>query len=201
MDIKRRWKSLSFKVEHLRLEVEEREEAIQDFEKKFLEILNEIEIEDIPGVEQKPLVGPDEPATIINKVGEEKVEEVASAETAVGPEEMKKLWKMIASLAHPDKTKNDPEKTELYKQAAEAWKTQAYDQLYRVALELGIDPPSATEESIAVLTGVSSDLEKKLKDSEENVLWMWGTTNEEKKQGIIDIYLRSRGKRRKQSNP
>ena len=28
-----------------------------------------------------------------------------------------------------------------------------------------------------------------------------GTTNEEKKQGIIDIYLRSRGKRRKQSNP
>jgi hypothetical protein len=30
---------------------------------------------------------------------------------------------------------------------------------------------------------------------------MWGTTNEEKKQGIIDIYLRSRGKRRKQSNP
>ena len=206
MDIKRRWKSLSFKVEHLRLEVEEREEAIQDFEKKFLEILNEIEIEDIPGVEQKPLVGQQQQqvnkATIINKAGEEEVvDEVAPAETAAGPEEMKKLWKMIASLAHPDKTKNDPEKTELYKQAAEAWKTQAYDQLYRVALELGIDPPSATEESIAVLTGVSSDLEKKLKDSEENVLWMWGTTNEEKKQGIIDIYLRSRGKRRKQSNP
>ena len=66
-----------------------------------------------------------------------------------------------------------------------------------VALELGIDPPEASEESIAVLSGISTDLEKKLKESETSVMWMWGTTSPEKKQGIIDIYLRSRGKKRK----
>lgn len=195
MDIKRRWKSLSFKVEHLRLEVEEREEAIQNFEKEFMDALQNVEIEDIPGEESKPLIA--EPAVVNVGTVEGLPEEVAPAETVSGPEEMKKLWKAIAAVAHPDKTNNDPQKTELYKKAADAWRSKSYDELYRIALELGIDPPETSEQSIAALSGISTDLEKKLKESEMNVLWMWGTTTPEKKEGIIDIYLRSRGKRRK----
>ena len=193
MDIKRRWKSLSFKVEHLRLEVEEREEALKKFEEEFLSELSNLELEDLPGEEPKPLISQ---PTIIDATG--LPEEVAPADATAGPEEMKKLWKMIAAVSHPDKTKNDPKKTELYKRAAKAWKDKSYDELYRVALELGIDPPDASEESIAVLNGISADLETKLKESETSVMWMWGTTSPEKKQGIIDIYLRSRGKKRKQ---
>ena len=193
MDVKRRWKSLSFKVEHLRLEVEEREEALKKFEEEFLSELSNLELEDLPGEESKPLISQ---PTIIDATG--LPEEVAPADATAGPEEMKKLWKMIAAVSHPDKTKNDPKKTDLYKRAAAAWKNKSYDELYRVALELGIDPPDASEESIAVLGGISTDLEKKLKESEESVLWMWGTTSLDKKQGIIDIYLRSRGKKRKQ---
>jgi hypothetical protein len=193
MDIKRRWKSLSFKVEHLRLEVEEREEALKKFEEEFLSELSNLELEDLPGEEPKPLIAQ---PTIVDATG--LPEEVAPADATAGPEEMKKLWKMIAAVSHPDKTKNDPKKTELYKRAAAAWKDKSYDELYRVALELGIDPPDASEESIAVLNGISADLETKLKESETSVMWMWGTTSPEKKQGIIDIYLRSRGKKRKQ---
>ena len=195
MDVKRRWKSLSFKVEHLRLEMEDREEAIKRYEQEFLEELSKLEVEDIPGEESKPLM----PQPEVISVGsiEEGSDEVAPAETTTGPEEMKKLWKMIAAVSHPDKTKNDPKKTELYKRAAAAWKNKSYDDLYRVALELGIDPPDASEESVAVLTGISTDLEKKLKESETSVMWMWGTTSPEKKQGIIDIWLKSRGKKRK----
>ncbi|NBU72353.1 MAG: hypothetical protein EBS53_13060 [Bacteroidetes bacterium] len=193
MDIKRRWKSLSFKVEHLRLEVEEREEALKKFEEEFLSELSNLELEDLPGEEPKPLIAQ---PTIVDATG--LPEEVAPADATAGPEEMKKLWKMIAAVSHPDKTKNDPKKTDLYKRAAKAWKDKSYDELYRVALELGIDPPDASEESIAVLNGISADLETKLKESETSVMWMWGTTSPEKKQGIIDIYLRSRGKKRKQ---
>lgn len=211
MDVKRRWKSLSFKVEHLRLELEERQEKIRDLEMQFMEELTKVEVEDLPGIASKPLIGQVETkqdqAKVINKVddvieeetGEQ--EEVASAEVSAGPGEMKKLWKKIAAVAHPDKTKNNPEKTALYKKAAAAWKSKSYDELCKVAIELGIEPPDASEESIAVLTGVSTDLEKKLKDSETSILWLWGNTSPEKRLSIIDLYLRSRGKRRKQSNP
>lgn len=194
MDVKRRWKSLSFKVEHLRLEVEDREEEIKKYEQEFLEELSKLEVEDIPGEESKPIVPQ---VDVVLPEGDDSSGEVAPAEATAGPEEMKKLWKMVAAASHPDKTKNDPKKTELYKRAAEAWKNKSYDELYRVALELGIDPPDASEESIAVLAGISSDLEAKLKESETSVMWMWGTTSPDKKQGIIDIWLRSRGKKRK----
>ena len=213
MDVKRRWKSLSFKVEHLRLELEEREEKIRDLEIKFMEELTKVDVEDLPGIVSKPLIGQVEPpaqqAKFINKVDdqdnvvqeESEPEEVPTAEVAAGPDEMKKLWKKIAAVAHPDKTKNNPEKTALYKKAAAAWKSKSYDELCKVAIELGIEPPDASDESLAILTGISSDLEKKLKDSETSILWLWGNTSPEKRLSIIDLYLRSRGKRRKQSNP
>jgi hypothetical protein len=195
MDVKRRWKSLSHKVEHLRLEVEDRDDAIKNFEKEFLEELSKLDTEEIPGTESKPVIP--EPI-VVNNINEDLSEELPSPDVATGPEEMKKLWKAIAALSHPDKTKNDSEKTELYKRAAAAWKSKSYDELYRIALELGIEPPDASEESIAVLNGITHDLEKKLKESETTVLWMWGTTSPEKRKGIIDIWLASRGKKRKQ---
>jgi len=207
MDIKRRWKSLSFKVEHLRLELEEREEKIRDLEREFMEELIKVETEDLPGIESKSIVGTVEQhqPSVVNKTADaddspsQIQDEVPPAEVSAGPEEMKKLWKAIASISHPDKTNNDPRKTELYKKAATAWKSKSYDELYRVALELGIDPPDASDESIAVLDGISSDLEKKLKESETSILWLWGSTSREKRLSILDLYLRSRGKRRKQN--
>jgi len=207
MDIKRRWKSLSFKVEHLRLELEDREEKLRELEREFMEELIKVETEDLPGIETKPLVGTVEQhqPSVVNKTADaddspsQIQDEVPPAEVSAGPEEMKKLWKAIASISHPDKTNNDPRKTELYKKAAAAWKSKSYDELYRVALELGIDPPDASDESIATLDGISSDLEKKLKESETSILWLWGSTSREKRLSILDLYLRSRGKRRKQN--
>lgn len=191
----RKWKSMSLKVEHLRLEVEERTELIDQFEKDFLAELAGIETEDIPGVESKPVI----PQVVIDRSGAPEEEEIQpdTSGSDPAPEDAKKLWKSIAVACHPDKTGNDPGKTELYKRAAAAWKSKAYDELYRIAIELGLELPEASEESLQALNGISSDLEKKLKDTEQNVLWMWGTTSPEKKRGIVDIWLASRGKKRK----
>lgn len=195
MDVKRRWKSLSFKAEYLRLEVEERNDTIKSFEREFLNELAKLELEDIISVQppQQPIINivdqTDTPSDIIK--------EVSAADVVTGPEEIKKLWKTIATLSHPDKTNNDPIKTALYKRAAAAWKSKSYDELYRVAVELGIELPDASEESLEILNGITQDLEKKLNSSATSVLWMWGTTTPEKRHGIIDIYLRSLGKKRK----
>jgi hypothetical protein len=194
-DLKRRRKSVSLKIEHLRLELEEREEAIKNFEQEFLKELSALETEELePEKPAQPLVGN------VNVVDASSLpEEVESnqPDTSDRPEDAKKLWRQIAAETHPDKTGGDPEKTELYKRANEAWMTASYDEIYRIAALLGMELPEGSEASLSALEGISTDLEKKLKDSETSVMWMWGTTTPEKKQGIIDIYLRSRGKKRK----
>ena len=196
-DIKRRRKSVSLKIEHLRLELEEREDVIKGFEQEFLKELAALEVEELePEKPAQPLVGH---VNVVDRT--EMPEEVESnqPDTSDRPEDAKKLWRQIAAETHPDKTGGDPEKTELYKKANEAWMTASYDEIYRIAALLGMELPEGTESSLTALESISSDLEKKLKDSEASVMWMWGTTTPEKKQGIIDIYLRSRGKRRKKT--
>ena len=194
MDIKRRWKSLSFKAEHLRLEVEDRNDTIKSFELDFLNELSKLDLEDIISVQQ-----PQPTINVVDQtaIASDAIKEVAAADIVTGPEEIKKLWKTIATLSHPDKTNNDPIKTALYKRAAVAWKSKSYDEIYRVALELGIELPDASEESLEILNGITQDLEKKLNSSATSMLWIWGTTTPEKRLGIIDIYLRSLGKKRK----
>lgn len=193
MDKKRRMKSLNLKVEHLRLEIEDREESIRNFERDFLEEISKIEIEEINGVQQQPVIP--QVNLIDQSVPDE--EEVPPGDFVDRPEDIKKVWKSIAALTHPDKTGNDPEKTELYKRASEAMNKGSFDEIFRIAVQLGIDLPDMGDNGVEILQSISSDLEKKLKDTETSVLWMWGTTSPEKRQGIIDIYLRSRGKKRK----
>jgi transcriptional regulator with XRE-family HTH domain len=100
-------------------------------------------------------------------------------------------------MCHPDKTKDDPHKTQLYKEAESAWRNGSYDILYRIAIELNIEPPEQTEESVAILAGMSSDLEKQIHQKEQSVLWMWGTASETDRERILDLYLKIRRKKRK----
>lgn len=193
MDKKRRMKSLNLKVEHLRLEIEDREESIRNFERDFLEEISKIEIEEIAGVQQHSVI----PQVNLIDQSVPNEEEVPPGDFVDRPEDIKKVWKSIAAITHPDKTGNDPEKTELYKRASEAMNKGSFDEIFRIAVQLGIDLPDMGDNGVEILQSISSDLEKKLKDSETSVLWMWGTTSPEKRQGIIDIYLRSRGKKRK----
>ena len=55
-DLKRRRKSISLKIEHLRLELEEREEAIRVFEKEFLDALSSLETEQMDRMKYLPIL-------------------------------------------------------------------------------------------------------------------------------------------------
>lgn len=193
-DLKRRWKSLTLKVEHLRLELEEKEEVGQSLEDQFRDEMAKLQLEDveIPAPLQN-LAG----ARIIDRTKEAEVQGSGAVDVSERPEEMKKLWKAVAAAAHPDKTGNNEEKTDLYKKASTAWAEGSYDELCRIAGVLGIDIPLESPAAVAALEKIAEELEQKLKDAEKSVLFEWGAAPENKKSSILDFYLRSKGKKRK----
>lgn len=191
MSRKRKWKSLTFKVEHLRLEVEDHDETMKELEKEFFQSLSEI-IEGSPVPEPvvaiEPDTGPaqvnvkgdinDEPATID---GAKKGEEL--------PDDIKKLWKTIASMTHPDKTGNDPKMTKLYLAASKAADEGSIDEIVRVAMELDIEIPEASTAAVAKLETIAKDLQQKINVTEDSILWKWGAAAPEIKQKIMEAYI------------
>lgn len=190
MDIKRRWKSLSLKVQHLRLELEDREDRVKELEDLFKDEVSKFELEDIDGYQNDDGIKSNVFIKGIN-------EETESSNPPDGPATLKKIWRLIAISCHPDKTNNDLYKTELYKQAESAWRNGSYDELYRIAEELNIEIPEYTEESIEALSGISANLEGKIKENEQSIIWIWGQAHEDVRLEILDVYLRSIGKKRK----
>ena len=155
----RRRKSLALKVQHLRLEIEDREEEMRSAEEEFLKEISSIDCEDL--VKKSP--PPPAPPQVVSNDSSIPDEVLEIDKAPEGPEEMKSLWRSIAIATHPDKTGGDPEKDDLYKRANEAWKKGEYSKLVQIALELGIDPPD-TESSLSLLEEMTHDLEKKLKE-------------------------------------
>ena len=177
---------MSLKVQHLQLELEEREEALKAFEEEFLSALSQIEVEE--GAPTQPN-GPQ--PQVVSTSPEDIIEKEVPPEA---PEDMKTLWRAIAVETHPDKTGGDTEKEAVYKRAAEAWKDRKYGDLYRIALELGIDIPES-ETNWILLEEMEGDLQAQIAQKERSVLWEWGNAPPEKKDKILAFYLASKGKR------
>ena len=189
---KRRSKSLSLKIQHLQLELEEREEVLRQYEVDFFQALSTLEVDDI--VAKETAKGP---TVAVSGVVEPPPEVIVEAPPPVeGPEEMKQLWRSIAVLTHPDKTRGDEEKAEFYKRANEAWRSGNYSELYKIAVALDIEVPD-TEVTYVTLEEITTDLEKKISEKEKSVLWEWGQAQGGMKQRILDAYLASKGKKRK----
>lgn len=205
MSRKRKWKSLTYKVEHLRLEVEDREETVKELEAQFLKELGEL-------VEGSPY---DEPVVTMSTdtldAGPAQVNVVdpsqlpPDVETAKKvddiPDDIKKLWKTIAAMTHPDKTGNDPEMTKLYLAASKAFEDGSIDEIVRVALELDIEIPEASTASVAKLESLANQLQEKISGFEYSVLWQWGNANPDVKQKIMNSYIAMRKLKRKESPP
>lgn len=195
MDSKRKKKSLKLKVEHLKLELEDRQEETAKLEKEFLEILAGLAVEEIPHATQQPLP---HQVHVVPPADPEASSEVPPADfPQEHPEEFKKVWKQVAAATHPDKTNGDPDKTLLYKRASSAWNSGNYAELMAVAMELGMDVLEDSEAGLQVLENAAVDLEKQINAMESSVLWEWKKAPADKKDRILDLYLGSKGKKRK----
>ncbi|MBM3298363.1 MAG: hypothetical protein FJY85_00230 [Deltaproteobacteria bacterium] len=197
MSRKRKWKSLNHKVEHLRLELEDRNEFISEIESQFLQELSKLTDGSIEEpTSQEPDLPP--PVVVDMSSGLETDEVMSSAEKGEPlPEDIKKLWKTIASMTHPDKTGNDPIKTELYLSANKAVEEGAVDEITRIALELNIEIPEASEGAVVKLESLAVDLQKKISETENSVLWQWGSASPNIKQGILEAYIRMKKLKKK----
>ena len=192
---KRKWKSLTLKVEHLRLELEDHEEVLSSATQEFMKQLNEVA--EGPPPPPKPKAPPAENLEG-GQSGHTSSEEPTQPEhepqdKSELPEEIKALWKQIAKVAHPDKTGGDPEKTELYKRAATAAAEGAVDENIAVALELGLDVPEASEAVVEKLEKVADDLQGRLNNLENSVLWQWASAPPNKRAAIMALYMKSKG--------
>lgn len=203
---KKRLRSLTHKVEHLRLEVEDRDETFKELEGEFMKELAELtdgsrgaepQVSD-PVPEQSAKVeifGGKSPAeSVTGKLVEGKnVEEL--------PDDIKKIWKIIALMTHPDRTKNDPEKTEMYLAANRAADEGSVDEILRIAAELNIEIPDESPLVEAKLESIASELENRLKTMEGSVLWQWGQAEPGARKKIMDIYIAMRKLKKKTLPP
>lgn len=200
MDKKKKKKSLKLKSEYLKLELEEKIEETAKYEKEFMDVLLQLELEDLPSEpsanQQKSTAATVE---VLGDQAEDMAPEQGEVKEEEKPEELKKLWKQIALLTHPDRSGNDPEKVEKYKRAAVAWDAKNYAEIISIAEELGIDLPEDTVVDLHILEKFIDDLQGKIKENEDSILRAWATAPQNKKEKILDIYLKSKGKKRKVS--
>ena len=188
---KRRNKSITLKLQYLQLELEEREEELRGLERDFLSELSSFQLETF-----SPPPSPQTAASA--QSSQPRAADVMDFSPPVeGPEEVKKLWRSIAMVTHPDKTGGDDRKDDLYKRAGDSWRSGSYINLYKIALELGIEPPD-TDTTYVILESLTAELEKKIREREKSLLWEWGHSSDPaKRQGLMDAYLTSMGKKRK----
>lgn len=189
---------MTHKVEHLRLEVEDHDEVVKDFEIDFLKELSNFIEGSVEDYQQQEVAN--QISTPL-EFSELQGDQLPSAHEQVEdlPDDIKKIWKSIAVMTHPDRTKNDPRMTALYLVAAEAVKNGAIDEIIRIAIELGIEIPEASSSSVARLESLAGDLQKKISETENSILWQWGIAPPDIKSKIMEAFISMKKYKRKNS--
>ncbi len=195
---KKKLRSLTHKVEHLRLEVEYHDDALKEYEEEFMKELLDLTEGSLPG---DPEPQPQPTVEIQGDVdgGVPAGSMVESKQAKELPEDIKKIWKTIALMTHPDRTKNDPEKTELYLAANKAADEGHVDEILRIAAELDIEIPDDSPLVEEKLESIASELETKLKAAEDSVLWQWGNAPTDMRKNIMDAYIAMKRLKKKHS--
>jgi len=109
--------------------------------------------------------------------------------------DIKKLFKKIAMICHPDKLTlmsedEREEKTRLFIKAQIEAKQGNFYQLNSIAMELGIDLPQTKESYLKMLKRESESVKRKIEDISGTYAWAWcEEETEEGKQELIKRYI------------
>ena len=109
-------------------------------------------------------------------------------------ENLKGVFKKIASKIHPDKLENLSEferdyKKSLFEKARMALDTNDYYGIVEVAEQLGIDPPPPTRKQIELMKKTNQELENKVNEIQNSVLWKWYYADEEAREFLMSKYI------------
>jgi hypothetical protein len=105
---------------------------------------------------------------------------------------IKNIFRKIAKVSHPDKTKNIY-KNKLYDEAQIAYDKNNLLVLYKVAKKLNIDI-ELNVSNLLLIEKIISDEKKELSSVETSFLWIWANTeSQEKKDELINQFIKKNG--------
>mgnify|MGYP003349055325 CR=1 FL=1 len=198
MPINHKYKLLSIRTRLLKNEIEIIDETIQTAEKEFiLELRKAHTVKQEPEQQESKQEKKHTPAEEKPQVNcENNTEEtlVSSADKGKPAESMKKTYRKIAFLAHPDKLLGfsdyeSSHKKLLFEKAKKALEENDYCAIIEIASELGIEPPVLSKADVEIIKKNIKKLEKKIKTKKESIAWVWYHSEEEKRKTIMDRYI------------
>jgi hypothetical protein len=106
---------------------------------------------------------------------------------------IKSIFRSIAKLAHPDKSKN-AYRNLLYEEAQDAYDKNNLLVLYKIAKKLNIEVEINTK-TISLLQKIIKDKKKEIENIECSFLWMWANeSDEDKRKELINRFIEKHGK-------
>jgi len=109
-------------------------------------------------------------------------------------ENLKAVFRKIATQAHPDKLSNKSDfekeyKNILFEKARLSFETNDYHGILEVAEELGIDPPPPTQQQIEAMKKINNKMEKEINVIKSSVVWNWYHADEDAKKLLLEKYI------------
>lgn len=191
--LKARYKKLLLELEFLYSDLEYHEEvqdeAMQSFQKGFVEFCktNGIDYSKdlIKEEERKIQVSDPNKVEFRDKDGNLTNEDIKSAENSERPEEIRKLFKKIATKTHPDKFSNakEAEKSlnrQIFMQAKDAANENNYFRLQQIAQRLGIDLPEISLKQLKLMEKEAKNIRNRIKKTQKTMAWVWFEQESEK---------------------
>ena len=202
---KTKYKKLLLELEYLYSDLDYhndvQEEAMREFQKAFGTYCKEHNINyetDIIKEEEREVQVSDPDKVIFrDEDGNPTREDIKEIENSSRPEEVRKLFKQIATKTHPDKFSDakSAEKAlnmQVFLQAKSAAEDNNYFKLQQIAQRLGLDLPEITPKQIKLMEEEAKRLRIQLKRVEKTVAWVWfDQDTDENRYNIMQRYVTS----------
>jgi hypothetical protein len=124
---------------------------------------------------------------------EENEEDSKKTEVFENDIKLKKVFREIVKICHPDKIFNPSKRkhlTEIYIKAKGFYNEKNLIGLYLICIELGIDLSLEILDVSTIETAVE-EKKTKVKSFESSYLWMWINSSEDEKIKIVDLFIKN----------
>jgi hypothetical protein len=195
-------KSIFFKAKYLSEEFKEVKEKFDDYCVEFFKEVNKSQNLNMP---QEPEVHKEPEGSIVKADPIEKDSFDASEDDPIDnpniSDKLKKLYKRIALITHPDRhpeylsKDKRKEMIDIYNRSSNAIRENDLFSLLDAASELYLDLPKLEKKDIKNIKKKCSELEKNIKEMKNTYPWVWGEQEHPaRKECIINSFIDSRHK-------
>ena len=204
-----KYKRLLLELEFLYEDLEYHEDVFEEAKREFQKSLfmycdeNEINYENDIIKEEERQVKVSDPDKVIfrdrdgNASDEEMLKQVKELEKKQKPDEIRKLFKQIATKTHPDKFSNakNTEKAvnrQIFMQAKSAAEEHNYFKLQQIARRLGLELPEIDLERLDLMEKEAKRVKVKVSRIQKTAAWQWfDEENEKNQKTMMSRYVKS----------